>query len=278
MKKYNISILFAVMCLLCMIFIYPASASASQMPKEITVSHKKITLYAGESEFLQVTSVKPENVSNKVIWKSKDKKIASVTAKGEVMAKKAGKTEIIAVSKQNAKVTKSIKVTVKQKPEQVEKEFAIKGGIYALDNSGDSFSAALKKSVPELRNSKRNYKIIRTKQDYKRLINNLKKNGCSNTKNTILASYADTKFKNSSLLFMSCLLNHPINQKVIGFSTKFDKSGKLYGEISVQYRYGREPGLNDPAVMTDNVIILKLDKKDAAMIDYFKIQRMPYME
>ena len=134
MKKYNISILLAILCLLSTIFIYPTSASASQKPQDITISHKKLTLYVGEFEQIQVTSVKTDNTSDKVIWKSKNKKIASVTAKGKVTAKKSGKTEIIAISKENANVRKSIKVTVKQKPKQAEKELIIKGGIYALGN------------------------------------------------------------------------------------------------------------------------------------------------
>ncbi len=77
---------------------------------------------------------------------------------------------------------------------------------------------------------------------------------------------------------MKCSLNYPVNQRVIGFQTKFDKSGKLYGEVAVQYQDIRDPGLNYPTVMQDNVIVLQLDKKDAGMIDYFKIRHMPYQE
>ncbi len=279
MKKNNISILLAILCLLGTIFMYPASVSAGQMPKAITVSHKTLTLYAGESESLQVTSVKPEDASKKVIWKSKNKKVASVTAKGEVVAKKAGKTEIIAVSKKNAKIRKSIKVIVKQKPKQVEKEIAVNGGIYNINNYGIHFLSAFQKSVPEFyKSGKKNYKVIRTKKDYKRLIADFKKNGCTDNKNTFLASYANTKFKDNCLLLLKCSLNYPVNQRVIGFQTKFDKSGKLYGEVAVQYQDIRDPGLNYPTVMQDNVIVLQLDKKDAGMIDYFKIRHMPYQE
>ena len=279
MKKSSISVLLAVICLLGIIFIYPASVSAGQKPQDIIVSCKKLTLYAGESETLQIISIKPENASDKVIWKSKDKKIVMVTAKGKVLAKKAGKTEIIAVSKQSAKVRKSIKVTVKKKPKQEEKEISVNGGIYDIDNYGSSFRSAFQNSVPEIyRSGNKNYKIIRTKQDYKRLIAGLKKNGCTDTKNTFLAPYGNTKFKNNCLLFIDCKLNYPVNQKVIGFQTKFDKSGRLYGEISVQYEDIREPGISYPAVLKDNVIVLRMDKKDAGMIDYFKIQRMPYQK
>lgn len=279
MKKSSISVLLAVICLLGIIFIYPASVSAGQKPQDIIVSCKKLTLYVGESETLQITSVKPENASDKVIWKSKDKKIATVTAKGKVLAKKAGKTEIIAISKQSAKVRKSIKVTVKKKPKQAEKEIPVNGGIYDIDNYGSSFRLAFQNSVPEIyRSGNKNYKIIRTKQDYKRLIAGLKKNGCADTKNTFFAPYGDIKFKNNCLLFIDCKLNYPVNQKVIGFQTKFDKSGRLYGEISVQYEDIREPGISYPAVLKDNVIVLRMDKKDAGMIDYFKIRRMPYQK
>lgn len=279
MKKYNISILLAILCLLGTIFIHPTSASASQKPQDITVSHKKLTLYAGEFEQIQITSVTPKNASDKVVWKSKNKKIASVTAKGEVLAKKAGKTEIIVVSKENADVRKSIKVIVKKQPKKTEKEILINGGIYNMNNYGIDFLSAFQKSVPEFHKSGiKNYKIIRTKKDYKRFIADLKKNGCTDSKNTFLASYANTKFKDNCLLFLKCALDNPANQKVIGFQTKFDKSGKLYGEVAVQYRDGREPGVSYPAVLQDNVIVLQLDKKDVGMIDYFKIQHMPYQE
>ena len=279
MKKCKHFIFMVLNCLIVIVLIYPTAVFANSAPESIQLSHKELTLYAGEFEQIQITSIKPKNASDKVIWKSKNKKIASVTAKGKVTAKKAGKTEIIAISKENADVRKSIKVTVKQKPRQAEKELAIKGGIYALGNYGTSFHSAFQKSVPEIyKSGNENFKIIRTKKDYKRLITDLKKNGYKDSKNTFLSTYANTKFKNNCLLFLKCALNYPVNQKVIGFQTKFDTSGKLYGEISIQYRDGRDPGLYYAAVLQDNVIVLQLDKKDAAMIDYFKIQHMPYME
>lgn len=279
MRKCKHSIFKVLICLIVTVFICPAAVFAKSAPKSIQVSHKNLTLYVGESEYLQVTSVKPENASDKVIWKSKDKKVASVTAKGEVLAKKAGKTEIIVVSKENADVRKSIKVIVKKQPKKTEKKILVNGGIYNINNYGISFLPAFQKSVPEFHKSgKKNYKIIRTKKDYKRLIADLKKNGCKDSKNTFLASYANTKFKDNCLLFLKCALDYPVNQKVIGFQTKFDTSGKLYGEVAIQYQDRRDLGLYYPAVMQENVIVLQLDKKDAAMIDYFKIQHMPYME
>lgn len=69
---------------------------------------------------VSVKSVKPAKASKKVTWKSSDKAIASVTAKGVVTGKKIGTVKITAISKVNKKVTKSVTIKVKNlKPESV---------------------------------------------------------------------------------------------------------------------------------------------------------------
>lgn len=71
----------------------------------VKLNKKKLTLYVGKSETLKVTGT-----SSKVKWSTANKKIATVTSKGKVTAKKAGKVTITAKVK-NKKYT--CKVTVK---------------------------------------------------------------------------------------------------------------------------------------------------------------------
>lgn len=86
-------------------FACPQQADAA---KKIRLNKKKVTIYTGKKVKLKIIGTK-----KKVTWKSKKKKIATVSKKGVVKGKRAGKTVIIAkVSKRNY----SCKVTVKKKP------------------------------------------------------------------------------------------------------------------------------------------------------------------
>lgn len=62
---------------------------------------------------ISVKSVKPSNASKTVVWKSADKKIATVSSKGVITGVKAGTVRITATSTANKKVTKSLKIQVK---------------------------------------------------------------------------------------------------------------------------------------------------------------------
>lgn len=69
---------------------------------------------------ISVKSVKPANASKAVTYKSSNKKIATVSSKGVVTGKKAGKVNITVTSKKNKKVKKVVKITVKNlKPNSV---------------------------------------------------------------------------------------------------------------------------------------------------------------
>lgn len=96
--------------------------AATVKPKSITIktnAPKKIVDVKGRVN-VSVKSVKPANASKSVTWKSSDKKIATVSSKGVVTGKKAGKVKITAISKANKKVKKSLTLTVKNiKPSSV---------------------------------------------------------------------------------------------------------------------------------------------------------------
>lgn len=70
-------------------------------------SSKKITLNIGKTSI-----IKTNVVANKLKYKSSNKKVATVTNKGKITAKKAGKANIIVTSKKNKKQKVTIKVTV----------------------------------------------------------------------------------------------------------------------------------------------------------------------
>lgn len=78
---------------------------------KITSGNK--TLLAGKSVSLAAT-VSPKNATNGgVTWKSSDVKLATVNQNGVVKAIKAGTVTITAVSKDNAKLASSVKITIK---------------------------------------------------------------------------------------------------------------------------------------------------------------------
>ena len=86
--------------------------------QKITIrGNSKRVLYVGKKIELKV-KVNPKevvNVSKKIKWVSSNKKIATVNAKGKVVAKKPGTVYIYAKSKKNEKIKDRVKITVKQK-------------------------------------------------------------------------------------------------------------------------------------------------------------------
>lgn len=95
---------------------FDMAAMAAGTPGSITLNKKNITMTAGSEITLRVKSVKPKAASKKVTWKSSDKKVATVTSRGVVKAKKAGTATITAkavkgkaVAKCRIKVNKSSK-------------------------------------------------------------------------------------------------------------------------------------------------------------------------
>ena len=86
--------------------------SAGQKVKSIKLNKKAASLTVGKTLTLKA-AVKPKNANKKVVWKSSDKKIASVSSKGKVTAKKVGKAVITCCSKKYPKIKATCKITVK---------------------------------------------------------------------------------------------------------------------------------------------------------------------
>lgn len=114
LMKKTLAALLAVAMVLTAVGVTTTTADAKKAKvKKITLSAKKKTLKVGKSFTLKVKSVKPKKASKAVKWKSSNKKVATVNAKGKVVAKKAGKATITATSKSNKKVKSTCKITVK---------------------------------------------------------------------------------------------------------------------------------------------------------------------
>ena len=118
-----------------------ALSSSAVAPKKIKITGsanvakgKKITLTA---------SVSPAEASQKVIWSSSNKKIATVSSKGVVKGIKAGTVTIKAVSGANSRVTKTFKVSVLN---EAVSQVKISGAPKSLDLSGTD-TAKLKASA-----------------------------------------------------------------------------------------------------------------------------------
>ena len=89
--------------------------AATKKATSIKLNVTSKTLYVGKTVTLKVKTVKPAKASKAVTWKTSNKKITTVSSKGKVTAKKAGKATITAVSKSNKKAKAVCKITVKKK-------------------------------------------------------------------------------------------------------------------------------------------------------------------
>ena len=81
---------------------------------KVKLNKTKSTMTIGKKQTLKAT-VTPKKASSKaVVWKSSNKKVATVTSKGVVKAKKAGTATITATAKDGSGKKASCKVTVKK--------------------------------------------------------------------------------------------------------------------------------------------------------------------
>lgn len=102
-KRKGIALLLALAVFITAIWI-PMPAQAATMK----ISQKTLSLTVGDTKTLKVTT----SLKGSITWKSSDKKVATVSSKGKVKAKKQGTAKITAKVK-NKSVT--CKVTVKKK-------------------------------------------------------------------------------------------------------------------------------------------------------------------
>lgn len=102
-QRKSIAFLLALAVFITAIWI-PVPAQAAAMK----ISHKTLNLTVGDTKTLKVTT----SLKGKVSWKSSDNKIAAVTSRGKVTAKKPGTAKITAKLKGKSV---SCKVTVKKK-------------------------------------------------------------------------------------------------------------------------------------------------------------------
>ena len=110
---------FALVFSLCNMMGLEADAAAKK-PTKITLKTTYKNVDINGKVTVSVKSVKPEGASKEVTYKSSNKKIATVSAKGVVTGKKAGTVTITATSKKNSSVKATIKITVKDiKPTKV---------------------------------------------------------------------------------------------------------------------------------------------------------------
>ncbi len=273
-------------CFVCMIFAMPVSAKGKSaakknMPKKIVLNRTELLLYPGEERKLRVEYIKPEKASAKVVWKSKRKAVAAISPKGELKARKPGKTTITAISKKNPKVKAVVKVTVKKRPKKKEKECAFGGKRHYNIGSLLTGYAREKRLNPVVFRSKEDilsyikeaneddYIYNKYSDYYKQKINWNDRKWRKHLSGTFLSEYFNMDFKKESLVVF--FNNYT---KILSLQTKFDDAGKLRGIIKFR-SYPSEPlgpGIAVPAVIPEEATTLKISKQDEAMIDYYQFQ------
>jgi uncharacterized protein YjdB len=87
----------------------------SLAPTSISLNAASLNLTVGGTYELSATAA-PENAAQSVRWLSRNKAIASVSSTGVVTARRAGTTYVRAISTRDASKHKTIKVTVKKRP------------------------------------------------------------------------------------------------------------------------------------------------------------------
>ncbi len=276
MKKKRFVFLLA-LCLLCMMSVLPAAAKSKPAPKKLFLNREKIQLYVGESKKMAVQKAKPANASIKVTWKSKNKRIANVSERGMITAKKPGRTIITAVSKKNPSIKAAVKVTVKKSPAKKEKK-DIPVRIYDLPRKAGHLWGAYAQScgswVPGRKGLYRNPNvlIIRSNDGFKELKKAWNKSMNWPFRETGLAGFEDMDFSKYSLV----LLHHPFGYVYIfpdGFlSTRFDESGNLQGVLKTHTESTISDGDIVPAVVIEHYIAVQIKKSDEAMIDSLNVR------
>lgn len=111
-KSYRFLLLLTLLC--CMPLTVQAAKKEVKV-KKVTLNQKSLTLYVGSSRTLKATFQPQKTTQKKVVWSSSNGKVASVTQKGVVKAKKKG-TATITVKVRGTNKKARCKVTVKSLP------------------------------------------------------------------------------------------------------------------------------------------------------------------
>ena len=82
---------------------------------KVKLNKTKSTMTVGKKQTLKATVTPKKASSRAVVWKSSNKKVATVTSKGVVKAKKAGTVTITAIAKDGSGKKAACKITVKKK-------------------------------------------------------------------------------------------------------------------------------------------------------------------
>lgn len=106
--------------------------------KKISLNKKSRTVYKGKTYQLK-SSLKPSNATDNVIWTSSNKKVAAVSEKGLVKARKAGEATITAKISGKKKVTciitvkevkaKEVKINLHKKTLKIQKKLQLKATV-----------------------------------------------------------------------------------------------------------------------------------------------------
>ena len=129
--------------------------------KTLTLNMKSnVTMYRGSKKTIKVTGVSPKAASKKVTFKSNAPGVVKVSSKGIMKAVKTGKATITVTSSSNKKVSKRIKVTVKNPVRNVVENKVV----IPLDKKKTlKLSLAVKASTLTFSSSKKNVAAVSAK-------------------------------------------------------------------------------------------------------------------
>ena len=271
MRTKRFTIFFGILCCLCMLLTFPTVAKSVKLPKKLTLNRKEIVLYPGESKKLIVEKVKPAGASAKVSWKAKKQRVATVSANGRVTAKKPGKTTITATAKKNSRIQAVVQVTVKKPPVKKEKACEVQGKCYAgsdvimlCDYYAQTYSQHFRKDFSKKYLPKN--LVIRSREEFQEIKRIWKKNTNEDFQKTCMAEYEKMDFGKESLvlLYSDSMIEMA---ELVSCKTQFDTSGKMKAVVKIAYQPERGP-FEPP----NYSVILRMHKKDEAMIDYFDFE------
>ncbi len=147
LKKTFRKLITALLAITMVLTLLPANTEAAKRrnePKKIVLNKSKLMMVKGESRTLKVKKTIPSKASKTVTWSSSNKKVATVTPKGKVKAKRAGTVKIFAKSKHNSKIKAVCKITIYNKTKKIS---LLCNSVYQL-NAGQSVNLKAKVTSP----------------------------------------------------------------------------------------------------------------------------------